>query len=64
MGAGRPLDGSTVGALRGDGIFTLAIVRGPGAYEPNPADDRVLAAGERLIVSGSADQLRDLRKRA
>ena len=64
VGPGGPLDGRTVGSLRDDGIFALAIVRGERDYEPNPADDRVLAAGERLIVSGSAAQLRDLRERA
>ena len=42
VGAGGPLDRRTVGALRADGIFTLAIVRGPGAYDPNPPDERVL----------------------
>ncbi len=64
VGAGGPLDQRTVGALRADGIFTLAIVRGPGAYDPNPPDERVLAVGETLIVSGSAEILRQLRERA
>jgi voltage-gated potassium channel len=58
------LAGRTVGSLRAEGIFTLAIVRGPGAYEPNPDDGRVLGAGETLIVSGSAERLRGLRERA
>jgi voltage-gated potassium channel len=62
--AGGSLVGRTVGSLRADGIFTLAIVRGPGSYEPNPSDERVLAVGETLIVSGSADTLRHLRERA
>lgn len=61
---GGPLDGRTVAALRDDGIFSLAIVRGDHDYEPNPAADRVLVAGENLIVSGSAETLRDLRGRA
>jgi voltage-gated potassium channel len=61
---GGPLDGRTVGELRDDGIFSLAIVRGDHDYEPNPAADRVLVAGENLIVSGSAETLRDLRDRA
>lgn len=61
---GGPLDGRTVAALRDDGIFSLAIVRGDHDYEPNPAADRVLVAGENLIVSGSAETLRDLRDRA
>jgi len=64
VGAGGPLDGRTIGALRSEGIFTLALVRGPGDYEPNPTDDRVLVAGENLIVSGSAEPLRRLRERA
>jgi len=59
-----PLDGQTVGALRDRGIFSLAIVQGDRDYAPNPAADRVLGAGENLIVSGSADTLRDLRERA
>lgn len=64
VGVGGSLGGRTVGALRTEGIFTLAIVRGPGAYDPNPADERVLAVGETLIVSGSAERLRGLRERA
>jgi voltage-gated potassium channel len=59
-----PLAGRTVAALREDGIFALAIVRGDKDYEPNPAADRVLVAGENLIVSGSAETLRELRDRA
>jgi voltage-gated potassium channel len=59
-----PLDGQSVGALRGRGIFSLAVVRGDRDYEPNPADERILRAGENLIVSGSADTLRELRERA
>lgn len=59
-----PLAGLTIAALRDDGIFALAIVRGDHDYEPNPAADRVLVAGENLIVSGSAETLRDLRDRA
>jgi voltage-gated potassium channel len=59
-----PLAGRTVAALRDDGIFALAIVRGDNDYETNPAADRILAAGESLIVSGSAETLRDLRDRA
>ena len=64
VGAGGSLVGRTVGSLRAEGIFTLAIVRGPGAYEPNPADERVLAVSETLIVSGSAERLRELRDRS
>lgn len=61
---GGPLVGRTVAALREDGIFALAIVRGDHDYEPNPASDRILIAGENLIVSGSAGILRELRDRA
>jgi voltage-gated potassium channel len=59
-----PLVGQTIATLRDDGIFALAIVRGDHDYEPNPATERVLVAGESLIVSGSAATLRDLRDRA
>ena len=61
---GGPLDGQTVEMLRDRGIFSLAVVRGDRDYEPNPADDRILLTGENLIVSGSADTLRELRERA
>jgi voltage-gated potassium channel len=64
VAAGGPLDGRTVGQLRDEGIFTLAIAAGPKAYEANPTADRVLVAGESLVVSGSADTLRTLRERA
>ena len=57
------LAGVTVGALRADGVVTLAILRPDGAYEPNPAESRLLAVGERLIASGSTDVLQALRAR-
>jgi voltage-gated potassium channel len=60
---GGPLDGQGVGALRDRGIFSLAVARGDRDYEANPAAERVLRAGEHLIVSGSAATLRDLRER-
>jgi voltage-gated potassium channel len=60
---GGPLDGQTVEALRDRGIYSLAIVRGDRDYEPNPADERVIHVGENLIVSGSANTLRELRER-
>ena len=63
VAAGGPLEGMTVGALRDDGIFLLAIVRDPNEYLANPPDDRAVAAGESLIVSGSAETLRQLRSR-
>jgi voltage-gated potassium channel len=64
VAAGGPIVGRTVGALRDDGIFALAIVRGERDYEPNPPTERVLQPGENLIVSGTAETLRDLRARA
>jgi voltage-gated potassium channel len=63
VAAEGPLVGRTVGSLRDEGIFALAIVRGERDYEPNPATDRALAAGDGLIVSGPAEVLRDLRAR-
>jgi voltage-gated potassium channel len=64
VAAGGPLDGRTVGQLRDEGIFTLALVTGPRTYEANPPSDRLVRAGESLVVSGSADTLRALRERA
>ena len=61
VGTGGPLDGRSVGELREGGIFTLAVVRPDGGYEANPARDRRLAAGEEIIVSGSASTLKPLR---
>ena len=61
---GSPLVGSTVAELRADGAVTLAILRRDGAYEPNPPDTRRLAAGERLIASGSSEALARLAARA
>jgi voltage-gated potassium channel len=61
---GGPLDGKTVGSLRDAGMFSLAVARGDRDYEPNPAADRVLRVGESVIMSGSADILRELRERA
>jgi voltage-gated potassium channel len=62
--AGGPLAGVGVGALRADGVVTLAILRADGAYEPNPPETRTLAAGERVIASGSTEALSVLRARA
>lgn len=64
VAAGSPLEGRTIGALAADGVHALAIVRGPRDYEPNPLADRVLAAGDGLIVSGDAGTLQLLRERA
>jgi voltage-gated potassium channel len=60
--AGNPTtDGQTVGSLRDTGVFILAIVTGEKSYEANPRADRVLRAGETLVVSGSVARLRELR---
>ncbi len=58
------LAGRTVQSLVEEGLHTLAIVRGPGQYEANPPGDRVLEAGDGLIVSGTSEALRRLRDRA
>jgi len=54
--------GATVGSLRDTGVFVLAIVTGEKSYEPNPPADRVLRIGETLVVSGSVDRLKELRR--
>jgi voltage-gated potassium channel len=64
VGPDGALAGQTVDALRARGVHVLAIVRGEGEYEANPAGDRVLIAGEHLIVSGGAATLAELRGRA
>jgi voltage-gated potassium channel len=61
IASGGPLDGRTVAQLRDDGVFALAIVRGDD-YEPNPPPDRVLVAGESLVVSGATERLKALRE--
>jgi voltage-gated potassium channel len=55
---GSTFDGRTVGELADQGIFTLAVVRGPGEYDAHPAGDRRLHAGEELILSALTDTLR------
>jgi voltage-gated potassium channel len=60
--AGSSIDGMTVGALRESGVFVLAVVTGERSYEANPPADRVLRAGETLVVSGSVARLRELRE--
>jgi voltage-gated potassium channel len=57
--AGGPLVGRTIGDLRGTGVLTLSVIAG-GRQEPNPPDERTLAVGEYLIVSGEADKLKAL----
>ncbi|MEO8463038.1 MAG: potassium channel protein [Chloroflexota bacterium] len=64
VAADGPLAGRTVASLVEEGIHLLAIVQGPGDYEPNPPADRVLAVGDGLIVSGASDTLRRLREQA
>jgi voltage-gated potassium channel len=59
--AGGRLDGRTVGDLRADGVFTLAILPPGGEYQANPGDDRRLVAGENLVLSGSSSRLEALR---
>jgi voltage-gated potassium channel len=62
VAADGPLVGRTVGDLAGRGIHVMAIVTyGPGQFDTHAPMDRVLKAGEQLIVSGTADVLRDLR---
>jgi voltage-gated potassium channel len=55
---GSVLDGRTVSELADQGIFTLAIVRGPHDLDPHPPRDRRLHAGDELIVSASVEALR------
>jgi len=62
--AGGALAGKTIGELRAQGIFTLTMLHAPGEYEPNPPDDRLVAAGEHLIVSGAASILDKLARPA
>jgi voltage-gated potassium channel len=64
IAAGGPLEGRTIGSLRDEGIFALAIVRDQGDYVPNPPTDRALQPGDSLIVSGTSEVLRQLRERA
>jgi voltage-gated potassium channel len=61
VSAGSSLDGSSVEQLRDRGAHVLAVVRGERDYEANPPGDRRLAAGEVLILSGSAEVLGGLR---
>jgi voltage-gated potassium channel len=62
VGPSSQLTDKTVGSLRDTGVFVLAIVTGTKKYEANPHTDRVLRAGETLIVSGSASRLKELRE--
>jgi voltage-gated potassium channel len=60
--AGGSLEGRTVGDLRADGLFTLAVLPEGGQYVPNPPDTRRLVAGDNLVLSGSSERLVALRK--
>jgi len=63
VAADGPLAGQTVADLAGRGIHVMAIVRhGPGQFDTHAPMDRVLAAGDQLIVSGTAEDLRILRE--
>lgn len=64
VAADGALAGRTVASLVEEGIHLLAIVQGPGDFEPNPPAYRVLVVGDGLIVSGASDTLRRLRERA
>jgi voltage-gated potassium channel len=60
---GGPLIGKTVAELIARGIHVMAIVsHGPRQFETNAPMDRVLAAGDQLIVSGTAEVLKALRE--
>jgi voltage-gated potassium channel len=58
---GGVLAGRSVGELRADGVFTLAILRDGGEYQANPPDERRLVAGENLVLSGSSARLQQFR---
>jgi len=63
VAAGGPLAGQTVADLTGRGIHVMAVVtHGPRQFETNPPMDRRLEPGDQLIVSGTADVLRQLRE--
>jgi voltage-gated potassium channel len=61
---GGSIEARTVGELRDEGVFVLAVVPEAGGYEANPATGHRLAAGDTLVVSGSAPVLAQLRDRA
>ena len=53
---GSSLEGASVAGLRERGLFVLAILAGD-RWLANPPDDRLLAADETLVLSGSVDAL-------
>jgi voltage-gated potassium channel len=60
-----PLAGQTVADLANQGIHVMAIVtHGPRQFDTSAPMDRVLAPGDQLIVSGTAEVLEELRDRA
>jgi voltage-gated potassium channel len=62
VAADGPLVGKTVADLTARGIHVLAIVtHGPRQFETSAPMDRVLAPGDQLIVSGTAEVLKVLR---
>jgi voltage-gated potassium channel len=61
--AGGALVGRTVGELRSEGVFTLAILRGGDGVQASPPDDQSLAPGESLVLSGTSARLRALLER-
>jgi voltage-gated potassium channel len=62
---GGPLAGKTVAELIARGIHVMAIVsHGPRQFETNAPMDRVLDVGDQLIVSGTAEVLKQLRDEA
>jgi voltage-gated potassium channel len=64
VGEGGPLAGQKVADLIARGIHPLAVAHGPLDFEANPLPDRVLVAGDQLIVGGAADALATLRENA
>jgi voltage-gated potassium channel len=63
VAAGGPLAGQTVADLTGRGIHVMAVVtHGPRQFETNPPMARRLEPGDTLIVSGTAEILRQLRE--
>jgi voltage-gated potassium channel len=54
------LAGQTIGDLVKRGAHPLAIAHGPREYDANPPLDRRLEKGDALIISGTAEALRDL----
>jgi voltage-gated potassium channel len=58
------LAGRTVGELRKQGVFTLAIFLGEKRHEAHPSDDRAFAPGESIVVTGPSAELRTVSQQA